>query len=431
MKLLNQTQYWFLLTAAPIFALAGVGMYFALNAVFQDFAEEKMEGVKTEIEAFVGIHDTLPVFFQSTDDRLEISPLTQSAGSIPIRFSDTLIYNQIEDEKEPFRRLLFPVRMKGKWVGVSILQSSIEQEDLATTIAMLLTGLFALLFGVLIWVNRRVSRRVWQPFFATLDQMRRFRLNDAAPLRLGETPVNEFRELHQTLEELADQVQRDFRTVKQFTENASHELQTPLAVIQNKVDMLLQDEAFNERQLQQLNIIGQSARRMARLNQNLLLLAKIENDQFEERRAVDLKLLLEKRLAWLEDFIAEKQLSVTTELHPVQLKINPFLADTLVTNLLTNAVKYNLGAGTLRIELDSNQLFVINSGEAPELPVSKLTQRFTRGNNQSEGLGLGLAMVKEICEKNGLGFELGFHGGAWRVTEMFNAPSIMAQHPGI
>ncbi len=418
MKLLNQTQRLFLLAAVPVFALAGLGMYMALTAVFKGFMEEKMDGVKMEIEAYVGIHDTLPVFFQSTDDRLEISPLA-TTHPIPVLFSDTLIYNKVEDETEPFRRLRFPVRMKGQWWSVYIIQSSIEQEDLATTIALLLTGLFALLLGVLAWVNRRISRRVWQPFFATLVRMRRFRLTDTRPLRLATTAVNEFRELNQTLEELTDQVQRDFHTVKEFTENASHELQTPLAVIQHKVDMLLQDERLNEGQLQQLHIIGQSTRRMARLNQNLLLLAKIENDQFAERKHLDLTSLLEKRLLWLEDFIAQKQLSVTTNLHPRELEINPYLADTLVTNLLTNAVKYNLEKGTLHLELNKDRLVVTNTGEAPAMPVSDLLQRFARGNSHTDGLGLGLSMVKEICDKNGFGFEITFEKGIWSAMVTF------------
>ncbi len=393
-------------------------MYFALRWTFSHLAEEKMAGVQTEIEVYVHQHDTLPIFFQSTDDRLEAVPTLDNA-SFPAAFSDTTLYNPLENETEPFRRLTFPLAMHGRVWRVSVAQSALEQEDLIVTVAIFLTLLFALLFGVLVAVNRRVARQVWQPFFITLDRMRRFRLTDATPLQLDETPVNEFRELHRTLEELTDKVQRDYRTVKQFTENASHELQTPLAVIQNKVEMLLQDGALSERQLQQLDIIRQSTRRMARLNQNLLLLAKIENDQFAERKPVDLKLLLEKRLAWLEDFVVDKQLTVQTALSPTLLEINPFLAETLVTNLLTNAVKYNLPGGTLHIQLNQHQLCVSNSGEPAEMPVSKLTERFVRGDSRSEGLGLGLAMVKEICEQNGFTFSILFEVGVWETAVFF------------
>lgn len=423
MKLLNRTQYFFLWAAAPVFAMAGVAMYFALNYAFNDFAEENLAGVRAEIEAYAQQYDTLPVFFQSSFDRLDATPISPDEGALPAVFSDTLLFNALEDETEPFRCLSFPVRMQGHWWRVTISQSALEREDLALTVALLLSGLFTVLFGVLLWVNQQVARQVWQPFFSTLERMRRFRLTDPEPLSLGETPVEEFRELHRSLEELSGKLQRDFRTVKQFTENASHELQTPLAVVQNKVDMLLQDEGLTEQQIKQLGIIGQSARRMARLNQTLLLLAKIENDQFAERLPLDLKPLIEKRLDWLADFIAGKQLTVATSLSDVQVEINPFLADTLVTNLLTNAVKHNQSGGTLDIHLDGSRLTLANSGPPPGVPPQTLTGRFARGNTGAEGLGLGLAMVKEICVKNGFGFEIGFEAGIWK-TEVLFSPVI-------
>lgn len=424
MKLLNQTQRLFLWAAAPVFALAGVAMYLALQWAFNHFAEEKLAGVQTEIETYVRQHDTLPVFFQSIDDRLEATRIPDGT-TFPPGFSDTILYNALEDENEPFRRLSFPVKMQGHSWRVSVIQSSLEHEDLAVTVAVLLAILFALLFGVLVWVNRKVSRRVWNPFFDTLDRMRKFRLTDTAPLRLDDSPVDEFRELHHTLEELAEKVQRDFRTVKQFTENASHELQTPLAVIQNKVDMLLQDEGLSKQQTEQLDIIRQSARRMAKLNQNLLLLSKIENDQFAERKFMDLKPLLEKRLNWLEDFIADKRLVLQTTLSTSFHEINPFLADTLITNLLTNAVKYNLHGGMFIICLDDRRLTVTNSGEPSEIPVGELTKRFARGNSRTEGLGLGLTMVKEICEQYGWEFSMGFNKGFWKTNISFAGNSTV------
>lgn len=110
--------------------------------------------------------------------------------------------------------------MRGQGWRVALLQSSVEHEDLAATVVGLLAALFALLFGIVLLVNRSVSRRVWQPFFQVLHRMREFRLADLTPLHLPDSSVAEFHELHRTLEELGEKVQRDFRTVKQFTENA-------------------------------------------------------------------------------------------------------------------------------------------------------------------------------------------------------------------
>ncbi len=419
-KLLQRTQSLFLQIAAPVFVLAGVAMFFALEWSLQHFDEEKLLHSRQEIETYVRFHDTLPVIFNSIDHRLYAIP--QPEGQSPVSsLSDTSLLNPLENEIEPFLQLTFPVKMRGKNWQVTLLQSSVEHEDIGATVAGLLTILFLLLFGVLLWVNRSVSRRVWQPFFQVLDRMRQFRLADPTPLRLPDSSVTEFHELHRTLEELAEKVQKDFRLVKQFTENASHELQTPLAIIQHKIDVLLQDESLSEVQMQQLDLIAQSARRMARLNQTLLLLVKIENDQFALRERIDWKPLLEKRLRWLEDFFLEKQLVLRTDLRPVTMDMNPLLAETLLTNLLTNAVKHNLPGGTLTIRLSSNELSISNTALPPTISPEKLSGRFVRSTTSTDGLGLGLAIAQEICEKNGFRLKLGFEHGLWTSSVQFTS----------
>jgi len=144
-----------------------------------------------------------------------------------------------------------------------------------------------------------------------------------------------------------------------------------------------------------------------------------KSKQFLAHEAVALKPLLEKRLVWLEDFIAEKRLALQNELAEKTIEMNPFLAETLVTNLLTNAVKHNVGGGMLRVTLNENCLIVENSAAPPEGSVADLTARFARGNPHSEGVGLGLAMVLEICEQQGFGLETGFESGVWSAAVFF------------
>jgi len=421
MKLLHQTQRLFFRGVLPVFIAAGIVSFFTLRWVFDHETDEKLLGVQTEIESYVRINDTLPIFFQTVFDRWYAEPIPN--GSVKNMtghvFSDTTLFNKFENEMEPFRQLRFPVRMRGQIWVVSALASTVEHHDLVLILAVLLATIFGLLLLVMLWVNRTVSRQVWQPFFETLEKMRRFRLADHALLTLPPSSVEEIQELNITIENLAYQVRRDYQTVKKFTENASHELQTPLAIIQGKVELLLQNETISETQAQQIDIIGQSTRRMVRLNQSLLLLSKIENNQFLERKPVALRPLLEKRLIWLEDFIAEKKLELEAVLIEITPEINPFLAETLVTNLLINAVKHNLQGGFLRVTLNENCLIVENSSALPEASVTDLTARFARGNPHSEGVGLGLAMVVEICEQQGFGLEMSFEQGVWRVQLRF------------
>ena len=414
MKLLNKTQRLFLQLALPVFILAGLGMYWALRFVADDFTDENLQQVKAEIETYVRNQDTLPVFFQTANNRITIDPF--DGPPVPERYSDTLLLNALEVELEPYRRLEFPLQFHGQNYRVSIQQSQLEHEDLALTVSLLLLLLGALLLALLLWVNHRVAHQVWQPFFNTLDRMRNFKLNEQTPLNLDKTEITEFKELHSTLENLVEKVRRDFQTVKQFTENASHEMQTPLAVIQNQVELLLQNEALTEPQAEQLVGIEQALRRMIRLHQALLLLAKIGNNQFPERSRVDLKVLLEKKLTGLEELLLEKKLELQTDFQSAYLEINPMLAETLITNLLANAMKHNLNSGNISIRLAPGELHIENSCSKPSRSVPELQTRFVRGNGGAEGLGLGLAIVQEICDISRLQFSSSYEEGIWRAT---------------
>lgn len=420
MKLLQKSQRLFLRISLPVFAVGGIVLFYTLRAASNHHSDKKLTDVRIEIETYVRRRDTLPVFFESANDRFYVNAAPQTTPAV--HFGDTLVYNEVEKEFEPFRRLHFPLQMHGQTWQATLMQSTIDRDELAVTVALQLLLIFGLLYLILALVNQRVSRQVWTPFFNTLQKIHQFRLTDTEPLHLEPSDVLEFRELNVTLASLTEQVRQDFRTVKQFTENASHELQTPLAVIQNKVESLFQDEHLSDTQAHHIGIIGQSVRRMARLNQSLLLLSKIENHQFSEQEAVDFKPLVAKKMAWLEDFMTEKQLLAEVQLASVPVRINPFLAETLVANLLTNAVKHSLPGTTIHIVLDAEHLHIDNAAVDPGLPMSELTTRFARGNTQSEGAGLGLAMAAEICQQTGLHFSINFTGERWHSDIFFQLP---------
>lgn len=248
MKLLHQTQRMFLRVALPVFVAAGVGVYVMLYYVIRHETDEQLSDTRFALEEFARAHDTLPAFFQRIDARLIAVPMPPGATDFGEKLADTTLLNPLENKLEPFRYFTFPLQIRGQWMQVSIFQSTVEQQELAMLVVAMLAIAFGLLFGAILGVNRVVARNVWQPFYQTLETMRDFRLTNQEPLRLPPAAAQEFRELNATFEALTDQVRKDFQTVRKFTENASHELQTPLAVIQNKVDMLLQDENLSEPQ---------------------------------------------------------------------------------------------------------------------------------------------------------------------------------------
>jgi signal transduction histidine kinase len=267
---------------------------------------------------------------------------------------------------------------------------------------------------VLFWAQKKISERLWQPFYNTLERLRSFQLTQATPLLLVQSDIDEFAELNAAIGRLTEKARQDYRSLKRFTENASHEIQTPLSVIRAKLEILLQSEGLNGAQLADLHSTELAATRLSRLQQNLLLLVKIENEQFEAQEMIPLHQLVSSKLELLKDFIEAKKLLVNTECNQVKLQLNPFLAETLISNLIGNAVKHNLPkAGWIRVELNEATLSISNSAKSPEAPAIEFVERFRRSNSQSEGLGLGLAIVAEICELYQWQLSVHFENNTW------------------
>jgi signal transduction histidine kinase len=236
-----------------------------------------------------------------------------------------------------------------------------------------------------------------------LSRLKRFNLASATPLELDKPEINEFRELNEVLRKMGDKMQQDYRSLKEFTENASHEIQTPLALINAKVEQLIQSEKLTENQGRWIEEIYQASRRMARLNQGLLLLAKIENHQFVNNHTVDLTALLAEKLEDMEEVMLHKQITVEIQnVMPFEVQLPPSLADSLVTNLVNNAIKHNHANGRVELASDGEQLWLGNTGNSLVSTPERLFERFKKEGSSSDSVGLGLAIVKEICDNYGL-----------------------------
>jgi len=417
MKLLAQTNRHYLLISLSVMALSSVALFLGVRSLFEHNVDERLTQLETEIETFVKVHDTLPEFFQSTSARLvaQQSEVYKDRG-----FSDTLLFNEIEQEVEPYRRLRFGLQIRGISFQVDLLQSTVETEDIAEMVLLLNLALIVAMFLALFWAQKKMSERLWRPFNDTLERLRSFRLAQSAPLTFSRTNTDEFAELNTTLERLTEKNRLDYQSLKRFTENASHEIQTPLAVIRAKLETLLQSEGLNDTQLNHLYGTQRAASRLSRLQQNLLLLVKIENEQFQAQEMVDFKTLVLNKTDQLEDFISAKNVHISTELLAVQKQLDPFLAETLVGNIVGNAVKHNLQTGGwIKIRLTHEGLVVTNAGLAPDCPPSELIERFRRSDHQTEGLGLGLAIAHEICDQYGWTLNIEFEAGIWSTVVRF------------
>ncbi len=243
---------------------------------------------------------------------------------------------------------------------------------------------------------------MWRPFYNALDVLKRFKLDQRSKFTLKQSNIEEFDQLNNDIRDALQRVQADFESLNQFTAYAAHEMQTPLAVIRARLELLLQDEAIFRNHTVQITSILQAVRKLTKLHQSLLLLNKIESDQFAFTEKVRIDKTINHKLSELEDLINAKEISIEKQIQPVAVNFHVYLADILIGNLLNNAIRYNVKGGLINIQLNENELVVSNTSYLNGMTNEHVFQRFFRSPEaKEEGNGLGLAIVKRICEAAG------------------------------
>jgi signal transduction histidine kinase len=321
------------------------------------------------------------------------------------KFRSVGLLNKEEKEVEMNRQLLFPILLNGNHYTAIISKSQAETEDLIFLIVALTAAVILLLLGSLYITNRFLLRKLWQPFYNSLSAMKKFNLETSDKLEETRSDIEEFNDLNKALKEMTGKVQRDYASLKTFADNASHEMQTPLAIINSKLDLLIQDQQLNEKNMKHLEGIYDALDKLTKLNQSLLLMTRIENNQFAGKEPIQIDILIEKGLTQLEEFIQLKNLTLDVQLMPAIINMHPALADILINNLLVNAIRHNITSGVIRIQSTSNTIDISNTAGNHALDEKSVFNRFQKSNN-SEGVGLGLAIVKQIC--NIYGFRIGY-----------------------
>jgi len=282
-------------------------------------------------------------------------------------------------------------------IKTSLVDKFLLVKQIVLLLAVLLIGL---LLGLLL-INRTLTQKIWRPFYQTLKRLQEYRVDKEPILKLEHSSVSEFNDLNKAIEQLAERNYQVYSSQKEFTENASHEMQSPLAVFQSKLELLMQTSPLNEDQAALIGDLANASKRMARLNKSLILLTKIDNDQFLEKEAVSLKDILQKMIRLYEFQI--RQLSIHVRFNETQdgtVEANKTLIEILVGNLLSNAIRHNVRNGSIQITLKENELIIRNTGKPAALDPQKIFRRFQKESADANSIGLGLEIVKKISDLN-------------------------------
>jgi len=381
----------------------GVAIFFTLSVIINSQLDERLTGNLRIVEERLA-QSPETSFFEPTTKVQEIAKAPEN-----VTFSDTLIYNKNEQELEDYRQINAVKNIGGKTYRIVIHKSKIESEDLLATLAFAILLGMLLLWIILLVVNRRVAKSVWQPFFSNLKIIEQFSVTAQKQVTLDNTGISEFDQLNDVVTGLTRQIIADFQNQKQFSEDVSHELQTPLAIISSRLESLLENQELNKH-AEILNSIYTSVRRLSKLNKALILLSKIENNQFASTEQSNLKPIVNEKLDEFSELIALKQLTLEKEItEDFIVPVPPALAEILISNLLSNSINHNTKGGKIRIEMNDTQMLIYNSGTTKIAEPEMLFNRFYKVDSSSQSVGLGLAIVKKICDLHHIGIQYFFN----------------------
>ena len=313
----------------------------------------------------------------------------------------------------PFRELSQVIDVNGTAYQVLIRKSQEQRLALQDGITRVILIVFAALFLITVVFNWIINRTLWIPFNKSLGKIQTAELQRMEAMHFEKTDIYEFNELNKALNTMTSRISRDFTNMKEFTEHAAHEMQTPVAVVQSKLELLLQESNLSDAQLQSVAEASEVLNRLGKLNQGLLLLSKIENDQYMASEEIDLGAITQKYLVLFGDLIKEKQLVVQTRYSAeMKVRLHPVLADSLISNLLGNAIKYNFSGGYIHIETGTGRYEITNSSRLEPISADKLFTRFYASKNGDESSnGLGLAIVSRIAASGQLHIAYSFDNG--------------------
>lgn len=406
MKLFTKYNRFNLTVMAMLFIASGVTYYVLISNVLIHEVDEALGKYKDQVEKYVSRHDSLPVFKNFEEVQVKYHQVDKAHKE---KVSQVQLYDPEEQKTDAFRQIVFTEKVQGKWYEIVVAKPLEGTKLLIKTVAYSTSAILLVIIAISILLNQIILRKLWRPFYATMNEMKRFKLGSKQEPVFSATDIEEFSFMNQSLSAVITAAKDDYRILKEFTENASHETQTPLAIIRSKLDLVIQEEGLSEEQSTALKSAYAAVHRLSKLNQSLLLLAKIENQQFAGTELIDMNQKIQEKLFQFNEFWAGNNIKVHCELQPAVIIANPELIDILLNNLLSNAGRHNVDGGEISIALSPGRLEIANTAKYNSLDTKKLFSRFYKeAQHSSKHNGLGLSIVKEIGDHSGISISYDF-----------------------
>jgi two-component system, OmpR family, sensor kinase len=401
MRLINITTRYYIILFLLVLSFWPVVFYFIMkNEVYQSIDEilyNRANNIRHHIQQNPAGVSNYPL----SDYSIKVLTKAEYISSPNQVFADTLVYEPTDDEFDEYRKLEANFQVDNRYIKITVVKPRLESTEIFNTIGFTLVPLSAVMILILTVSARLLNKKLWKPFYQSLDFLSNYSVDRQVRLPAEKHSIEEFKRLDESLQLLTKRNAQIFQEQKQFIENASHETQTPLAVIQSQLEILLQTSDLSGQQAEIIHSALKETDRLSKLNKTLLLLSKIENQQFIAKSKVNLEILTKRLLGYFEEKREKLDLTIDIKSNGVPIiEANMILAEVLVGNLLKNAFTHNYPAGQIQVTIGDKAIQIINTG--PEIPdKTRIFQRFHNRSLSTDNWGLGLSIVKRIVDING------------------------------
>lgn len=404
MSLIKLIRKYLFISILAVLLIGCVSHYLIFRFFIHYSSDQMLKDQKAKIENYITQNDTLPLAptLVLRPARIEVETI-EASGLFPDEmYRDTVMYSEETGTFTPYRQLFFTAFYKNEHHLININQPTVIRNDLfyaIVTSLLLLLVLFVLFTYVIEYL---LKKNVWSPLNYNLRKLHEYDLKANAVLQLKKPGIKEFDEMNEVILRIVDKINADYENSRLFTEDASHEMQTPLSIIKSKMDLLMQNPLLmlDKDNENSVRAISRAVSRLSRMNKSLLLITRINNNQYEEKENIRLDKHLAVYLNDLEELFEAKQLTVKTVVSPCLLFMNSNLAEILLSNLLSNAIRHNLPQGWIDLFLDNSRFVISNTCKGGLKSEANLFNRITFHNKSEESSGLGLNIVRSICDKN-------------------------------
>jgi signal transduction histidine kinase len=404
MKLAAQYNRATLVITFIVLFIAGFVYYTAITFIVNKQLDRDLKEEIAEIAEFVNTNQRLPKQLDFEGDQTTFTKTNLT--NVELEFYDVPYHKNHAAKTESGRAAKTLITLNGVNYIATVAESKEASENLTQLIIGITVLLTAFLLLILALTNRYIFSGLWRPFYHILQQLKAFNIADSSNISPNTTNIDEFKELNDAVTTMSARVKSEYQNLKTFTENASHEMLTPIAVITSKLDTLIQDEKLKPEHYVQINDIYAANNKLSRLNQSLLLLVKIDNDLINDIATFNLKDVILEKERQLQELAQNKGIELIHILEDKGVTASKYLIEILINNLFNNAIKHSEADGKLYIRLTGRKLTFQNTGESA-LESNEIFERFKKGPN-SDGTGLGLTIAKNICTQQGYDLSYGF-----------------------